>query len=124
MSSHGTERVPSPSGRLCPANQLPGEVDTSARRWPINGGPLRFNIGPGSPTNGPAQAHSESLLTSGEWRVASCNSTKRRRHTTRIPKSVYTKEFHDEAVKLAMTDGVSVSEAARRLSISMKTLAN
>ena len=42
----------------------------------------------------------------------------------RIPKAVYTKEFRDEAVKLAMTDGVSVSEAARRLSISMKTLAN
>jgi transposase len=42
----------------------------------------------------------------------------------RIPKAVYTKEFHEEAVKLAMTDGVSVSEAARRLSISMKTLAN
>ena len=42
----------------------------------------------------------------------------------RIPKAVYTKEFRDEAVKLAMTDGVNVSEAARRLSISMKTLAN
>jgi transposase len=42
----------------------------------------------------------------------------------RIPKAVYTKEFREEAVKLAMTDGVGVSEAARRLSISMKTLAN
>jgi transposase len=42
----------------------------------------------------------------------------------RISKAVYTKEFRDEAVKLAMTDGVNVSEAARRLSISMKTLAN
>lgn len=42
----------------------------------------------------------------------------------RIPKAVYTKEFREEAIKLAMTDGVSVSEAARRLSISMKTLAN
>ena len=42
----------------------------------------------------------------------------------RIPKAVYTKEFREEAVKLAMTDGVSVSEAARRLPISMKTLAN
>ena len=42
----------------------------------------------------------------------------------RIPKAVYTKEFREEVVKLAMTDGVSVSEAARRLSISMKTLAN
>lgn len=42
----------------------------------------------------------------------------------RIPKAVYTKEFREEAVKLAMTDGVGVSEAARRVSISMKTLAN
>jgi transposase len=42
----------------------------------------------------------------------------------RIPKAVYTKEFREEAVKLAMTNGVGVSEAARRLSISMKTLAN
>ena len=42
----------------------------------------------------------------------------------RIPKAVYTKEFREEAVKLATTDGVGVSEAARRLSISMKTLAN
>jgi transposase len=40
----------------------------------------------------------------------------------RIPKAVYMKEFREEAVKLAMTDGIS--EAARRLSISMKTLAN
>ncbi len=39
----------------------------------------------------------------------------------RIPKAVYTKEFREEAVKLAMTNGVGVSEAARRLSISMKT---
>jgi len=42
----------------------------------------------------------------------------------RIPKAVYTKEFREEAIKAAMTDGVGVSEAARRLSISMKTLAN
>src|SRR5471030_2721750 len=42
----------------------------------------------------------------------------------RIPKAVYTKEFREEAVKLAMTVGVGVSEAARRVSISMKTLAN
>jgi transposase-like protein len=42
----------------------------------------------------------------------------------RIPKAVYTKEFREEALKLAMTDGVGVSEAARRVSISMKTLAN
>jgi transposase-like protein len=42
----------------------------------------------------------------------------------RIPKAVYTKELREEAVKLAMTGGVGLSEAARRLSISMKTLAN
>ena len=42
----------------------------------------------------------------------------------RIPKTVYTKEFREEAVKRAMTGGVGVSEAARRLSISMKTPAN
>ena len=43
---------------------------------------------------------------------------------SRTPKAVYTKEFREEAVKLAMTEGVGVSEAARRLSISMKTVAN
>jgi transposase len=42
----------------------------------------------------------------------------------RIPKAVYTKEFREEAVKLAQTEGVGVSEAARRLSIPMKSLAN
>ena len=42
----------------------------------------------------------------------------------RIPKAVYMKEFREEAVKLALTEGVGVSEAARRLSIPMKSLAN
>lgn len=42
----------------------------------------------------------------------------------RIPKAVYTKEFREEAVKLAITEGVGISEAARRLSIWIKTLAN
>ncbi|SOE86940.1 Transposase and inactivated derivatives [Burkholderia sp. YR290] len=42
----------------------------------------------------------------------------------RIPKAVYTKEFREEAVKLAQTEGAGVSEAARRLSIPMKSLAN
>jgi transposase len=42
----------------------------------------------------------------------------------RLPKAVYTKEFRDQAVKMVLTDGLSASEAARRLSISMKTLAN
>jgi transposase len=45
-------------------------------------------------------------------------------YMNRIPKAVYTKEFREEAVKLAMTEGVCVSEAARRVSISMKTVAN
>jgi transposase len=45
-------------------------------------------------------------------------------YMNRIPKAVYTKEFREEAVKLAMTEGVRVSEAARRLSISMKRVAN
>lgn len=42
----------------------------------------------------------------------------------RLPKAVYTKEFRDQAVKMVLTDGLPASEAARRLSISMKTLAN
>jgi transposase len=42
----------------------------------------------------------------------------------RIPKAVYTKEFREAAVKLALSDGVGVSKAARRVSITMKTLAN
>jgi transposase len=42
----------------------------------------------------------------------------------RKPKAVYTREFCEEAVKLALTEGVGVSEAARRLSVPLKTLAN
>ena len=42
----------------------------------------------------------------------------------RLPKAVYTKQFRDQAVKMVLTDGLTASEAARRLSISMKTLAN
>lgn len=42
----------------------------------------------------------------------------------RIPRAVYTQELRDEAVKLALTEGVGVSEASRRLSIPMKALAN
>jgi transposase len=40
----------------------------------------------------------------------------------RIPRAVYTKEFREEAVKLASS--VGASEAARRLSIPLKSLAN
>jgi transposase len=39
-----------------------------------------------------------------------------------IPKARYTKEFREEAVKLAMA--VGASEASRRLSIPLKSLAN
>lgn len=42
----------------------------------------------------------------------------------RIPRAVYTKALRDEAVKLALTGGVGVSEASRRLSIPIKTLAS
>ena len=42
----------------------------------------------------------------------------------RLPKAVYTKEFRDQAVKMVLTDGLTASEAARQLSISMKPLAN
>ena len=42
----------------------------------------------------------------------------------KIPKRVYTKEFKEEAAQLVLRDGLGLTEAARRLSISMKTLAN
>jgi transposase len=41
----------------------------------------------------------------------------------RIPKAVCNKGFSEEAVKLAMTEGVDVTGPARRLSFSMKTVA-
>lgn len=34
-------------------------------------------------------------------------------YTNRIQKAVYTKEFREDAVKLAMTDGVGILEVAR-----------
>ncbi|MBC7499556.1 MAG: IS3 family transposase [Herminiimonas sp.] len=42
----------------------------------------------------------------------------------RLPEAVYTKQFRDQAVEMVVTDGLAASEAARRLSISIKTLAN
>ena len=42
----------------------------------------------------------------------------------KIPKRVYTKAFKEEAAQLVLRDGLGQTEAARRLSISMKTLAN
>ncbi len=38
--------------------------------------------------------------------------------------SGYTRELREEAVKLALTEGVGVSEAACRLSVPLRTLAN
>ena len=42
----------------------------------------------------------------------------------RVPRGVYTKEFKEEAVKLVTEAGLSVSEAAKRLSISKSTIEN
>ena len=42
----------------------------------------------------------------------------------REPKGNYTKEFCEQALKLVLVDGLSQLEAARRLSLSDKTLGN
>jgi transposase len=42
----------------------------------------------------------------------------------KLPKQVYTSEFRQQAVELITRDGLSIAEASRRLSISLKTLAN
>ena len=42
----------------------------------------------------------------------------------KIPRRMYTKEFKDEAAQLVLVGGMGLTEAARRLSISVKTLAN
>ncbi len=41
-----------------------------------------------------------------------------------LPKQVYTHEFRAQAVLLVTRDGLSIADAARRLSMSLKTLAN
>ena len=41
-----------------------------------------------------------------------------------LPKQVYTNEFREQAVLLVTRDGLSIAEVARRLSMSLKTLAN
>jgi transposase len=41
-----------------------------------------------------------------------------------LPKQVYTNEFREQAVLLVTRDGLSEAFAARRLSMSLKTLAN
>lgn len=40
----------------------------------------------------------------------------------RVPKGVYTKEFKEEAVKLVTEAGLSIPEAARRLSVGKSTI--
>jgi transposase len=42
----------------------------------------------------------------------------------RLPKGTYTKEFREQAVGLVTQEGLSVPEAARRLSLPKGTLAN
>jgi transposase len=41
-----------------------------------------------------------------------------------IPQGRYTKEFREEAVKMVMNGGMSLPEAARRLSLPPSTLGN
>ncbi len=41
-----------------------------------------------------------------------------------LPKQVYTDEYRQQAVLMVTRDGLSIAEAARRLSMSLKTLAN
>lgn len=41
-----------------------------------------------------------------------------------LPKQVYTNEYRAQAVLLVTRDGLSIAETARRLSMSLKTLAN
>jgi transposase len=41
-----------------------------------------------------------------------------------IPKQVYTKEYREQATKLVLQEGLTIAEAARRLSMSVKTLSN
>jgi len=41
-----------------------------------------------------------------------------------IPQARYTKEFREEAVKMVMDGGMSLPEAARRLSLPPSTLGN
>src|SRR5215210_3263435 len=42
----------------------------------------------------------------------------------KLPRQAYTREFRQQAVEMITRDGLSLTEAARRLSISPKTLTN
>jgi transposase len=43
---------------------------------------------------------------------------------SKLPRQSFTHEFREQAVKLVVEDKLSVPEAARRLNLSAKTLAN
>ena len=49
---------------------------------------------------------------------------KRRKQMGRIPNGVYTAEFRSEAVKLVVQEGLSVDQAAKRLSVPKSSLGN
>jgi transposase len=42
----------------------------------------------------------------------------------KLPRQVYTREFRQQAVEMVTREGLSIAEAARRLSLSPKTLTN
>ena len=42
----------------------------------------------------------------------------------KLPRARYTQEFKIRAVKMAIDDGLGISETARRLEVSVKTVAN
>jgi transposase len=42
----------------------------------------------------------------------------------KLPRQVYTSEFRQQAVEMITRDGLGIAEAARRLSLSPKTLTN
>ncbi len=42
----------------------------------------------------------------------------------KLPRQIYTSEFRQQAVELITRDGLSLTEASRRLAISPKTLTN
>ena len=41
-----------------------------------------------------------------------------------LPRQVFTPEFRQQAVEMIEREGITIAEASRRLSISVKTLAN
>jgi transposase len=49
---------------------------------------------------------------------------KRRTEMERLPKGAYTPEFREQAVRLPETEGLTLRESARRLSLPVGTLRN